>query len=131
MSMVARETAMVTEHGVLVPLGRFAEQVGLFEAFERVPFAMKTVVHSPSEKLAELVCHICGGGMYVKDLENSAHPLLADPTVAVAWGQPALPSPWGVNPLLGRTSQTRLAGVPKGLQAVLVPNRQGILRGVT
>jgi len=78
-----------------------------------------------------LVCHICGGGMYVKDLENSAHPLLADPTVAVAWGQPAFASASGVNALLGKTSPTTVAAVTKELQAVLAPYRQRILRGVT
>ncbi len=131
MSMVTREPVTVTEHGILVPLGRFAQQVGLFDAFERVPFAMKTVVHSPGEKLAELLCHICGGGMYVNDLENSAHPLLADPTVAVAWGQPAFASASGVNALLRKTSPMTVAAVTKELQAVLAPYRQRILRGIT
>ena len=83
MSMVTRETATVTEHGILVPLGRFAQQVGVDDAFRRVPFEMKTVVHSPDEKLTELLCHICGGGMHLTDLENSAHPLVEDPAVVV------------------------------------------------
>ncbi len=131
MSMVARETAMVTEHGVLVPLGRFAEQVGLFEAFERVPVAMKTVVHSPGEKLAELVCHICGGGMYVNDLANSAHPLVEDQAVAVAWGQPAFASASGVNALLRKSTPTTVEAVKQELQAILVPYRQRVLRQVT
>src|SRR6266436_3109736 len=81
MSMVARETAMVTEHGILVPLGRFAQQVGVDDALRRVPFEMKTVIHSPGEKLAELLCHICSGGMYIKELEQRAHPLVRDQAV--------------------------------------------------
>src|SRR5579871_6466020 len=99
MTMVARETTTVTEHGILVPLGRFAQQVGVDDALGRVPFAMKTVVHAPSDKLSELLCHICSGGMHVQDLENSAHPLTDDHAVAVAWGQSSFASASGVNAL--------------------------------
>jgi len=63
MNMITGETEIVTEHGILVPLGRFAQQVGLDDAFGRVPFGMKSVVHTPSEKLAELLCHICCAGL--------------------------------------------------------------------
>src|SRR5712691_8491814 len=100
MSMVTDEPATVTEHGILVPLGRFAQQIEVPDAFARVPFGMKTLDHSPGEKLTELLCHICGGGMYVKELEQSAHPLVADEAVATAWGQTSFASASGVNALL-------------------------------
>jgi len=129
--MVTREPATVTEHGLLVPLGRFAQQVGVLEALRRVPFAMKTVVHSPSEKLAELVCHLCGGGMHVNDVDSSAHPLIADPAVAAAWGQTTCASSSGVNALLRKTTPTTLEAVKKEVRAVLAPYRQRVLRQVT
>jgi hypothetical protein len=131
MSMVARETATVTEPGILVPLGRFAEQVGLDDALRRVPFAMKTVVHAPSDKLAELLCHICSGGMYVKDVDSSAHPLIEDLAVAAAWGQASFASSSGVNALLRKTTSETVAAVKKELQAVLAPYRQRVLRGIS
>jgi hypothetical protein len=130
MNMVARETATVTEHGILVPLGRFAQQVGLDDALKRIPFEMKTVVYSPSDKLAELLCHICGGGMHVNELATSAHPLPEDLAVAAAWGQTAFASASGVNALLRKTSPTTVAAAQKELRAVLAPDRQRVLRQV-
>ena len=131
MSMVTRESVGVTEHGILVPLGRFAEHVGLVDAFNRVPFGMKTLVHSPGEKLSELLCHICSDGMHINALEQSAHPLTDDPLVAAAWGQTAFASASGVNALLRKTSVTTVEALSKELQAVLAPYRQRVLRGVS
>jgi len=131
MSMVTDKTETVTEHGILVPLGRFAQQVGLADAFGRVPFGMKTVVHAPSEKLAELFCHICGGGMYVKEMDSSAHPLTQDPAVAAAWGQNAFASASGVNALLRKTTPETVAALKTELNAVVAPYRQRVLRGVS
>jgi hypothetical protein len=131
MSMVTRETETVTEHGILVPLGRFAEQVGLDDAFGRVPFAMKTVVHAPSDKLAELLCHICSGGMYVKEMDSSAHPLTKDPAVAAAWGQASFASASGVNALLHKATPSTVAALKTELNVVLAPYRQRVLRQVT
>ena len=46
-------TTTGTEHGLLLPLGRFAGEIGLTAAFAAVPFKMKTLTHRPAEKLAE------------------------------------------------------------------------------
>jgi len=130
MDMVTRGTVIVTEHGILVPLGRFARQVGLLDDLERIPFDMKTVVYSPGDKLAELLCHICGGGMHVKELEDSAHPLIADPAVAAAWGQTAFASASGVNALLRKATDETVAGAQRELRAVLAPYRARVLRDI-
>ena len=58
----AEPTVATTEHGLLVAFGRLAEQIGLREAFARVPIKMKTIDHSPADKLAELLAHILTGG---------------------------------------------------------------------
>lgn len=131
MNMVARETETVTEHGRLVPLGRFAQQVGLDDAFGRIPFGMKSVVHTPSEKLAELLCHMCSGGMYVKEVDRSAHPLTADAAVAEAWGQASFASASGVNALLRKTTSETVSALKTELNAVMAPYRQRVLRGVS
>src|SRR5262245_5944084 len=78
-----------TEHALLVPLGHFAAQIGLLDAFQRIPFPMKTVAHRPGDKLGELLAHILAGGMHVNELAMSARPLVHDCAVAAAWGQPA------------------------------------------
>ncbi|MCL5736464.1 MAG: hypothetical protein M1274_12925 [Actinobacteria bacterium] len=43
---------IVTEHALLVPCGRFAAEVGLIDALNRVPFKMKTVDHSPGSAIS-------------------------------------------------------------------------------
>lgn len=58
----AEPTVATTEHGLLVAFGRLADQVGLREAFARVPVKMKTIDHSPADKLSELLVHILAGG---------------------------------------------------------------------
>jgi hypothetical protein len=57
-----------TEHGLLVAFGRLAEQIGLREAFARVPIKMKTIDHSPADKLAELLAHILAGGLHLQEV---------------------------------------------------------------
>ncbi|HVC32490.1 MAG TPA: hypothetical protein VNL16_03165 [Chloroflexota bacterium] len=131
MSMVTRGTERVTEHGILVPLENFAQEVGLDDAFSRVPFGMKTVIHAPREKLAELLCHIWGGGMDVKDSEASAHPLTEDLAVAAAWGQASFASASGVNALLRKATPQIVVALKTGLNDVLTPHRQRVLRQVT
>jgi hypothetical protein len=115
----------------VVPLGRFGQQVGMDDALRRVPFGMKTVVHTPSEKLAELLCHICRGGMYVTEMDNSAHPLTDDSAVAAAWGQESFASSSGVNALLRKTTPETVAALKRELNAVLARYRQRVLRQVS
>lgn len=88
--------AQSTEHALLVPLGHFAAQIGVLDAFQRVPFPMKTLAHRPGDKLGELLAHILAGGMHVNELAMSAHPLVEDQAVAAAWGQDTFASASGV-----------------------------------
>lgn len=128
MTMVARATPIVTEHGILVPLGRFVRQIGIDHALGRVPMGMKTVIHSPGEKLAELLCHICGGGMHVTELEYHAHPLREDQAVAEAWGQTSFASASGVNALLRQAPAEAVLVLRRELQMLLAPYRRRVLR---
>jgi hypothetical protein len=73
-----------TEHGLLVPFGSLAQAIGLREALGRVPFRMKTIDHSPGDKLVELLVHILAGRMHLKELETAPHPLVQDHAVAEA-----------------------------------------------
>jgi Transposase DDE domain len=120
-----------TEHGLLVAFGKLAGQVGLMEAFARVPFAMKTVEHSPGDKLAELTAHILAGGMHVKELETAARPLVADRAVAAAWGQASFASASGVSALLGAADEASVAGLKEQVAALLAPFRRRALRDLS
>jgi hypothetical protein len=112
----------------LVPLGHFAAQIGLLDAFQRVPFPVKTVDHSPDDKLAELLAHILAGGMHVQELATSAHPLVDDRAVAAAWGQAAFASASGVNALLRAATDASVAALQAELGRVSEPYRRRVLR---
>jgi hypothetical protein len=119
---------VLTEHALLVPLGRFAQQIGLFQALERVPFKMKTIEHSPGDKLAELLIHILAGGMPIKELEVSPHPLVQDQTVAQAWGQETFASASGVSDLLRAASPEVVTALKQELRDVTAPYRRRLVR---
>ncbi len=125
---VADSPPLMIEHALLLPLGRFARQIGLLAALDRIPIAMKTVDHSPGDKLAELFAHILAGGMHVTELERSPHPLVSDTAVAQAFGQEAFASASGVNALLRAVDPASVAALTAALQQVLAPYRQRLLR---
>src|SRR3990170_608639 len=122
---------IITEHGLLVPFGRFAAQIGLIDRLNQVLFAMKTVDHSPGEKLTELLVHILAGGMHVTELETSPHPLVHDTAVAQAWGQDSFASASGVSDLLRAASPDTVRTLKEAIQQVLAPYRRRILRDLT
>lgn len=124
----APATMESTEHALLVPLGHFAAQIGLLDALHRVPFPMKTVDHSPGDKLAELLAHILAGGMHVTELAASPHPLVDDQAVAAAWGQAAFASASGVNALLRAATPESVAALQAALRQVSEPYRRRVLR---
>lgn len=124
---VADSPPLMTEHALLLPLGRFARQIGVLAALDRIPIAMKTADHSPGDKLAELFAHILAGGMHVTELERSPHPLVSDTAVAQALGQEAFASASGVNALLRAVDPASVAALTAALQQVLAPYRQRLL----
>ncbi len=125
---VAEQSPQMTEHALLVPFGRFAHQIGLLEALDRVPIKMKTIDHSPGDKLAQLLVHILAGGMHVKELETNPRPLVHDRAVAHAWGQEACASASGVSALLGAVSPQSVDALKEELQQVIEPYRRRLLR---
>lgn len=125
---VPPRAAVVTEHALLVPLGHFAAQIGLRDAFHRVPFPIKTIAHRPGDKLGELLAHILAGGMHVNELAASAHPLTEDRAVAAAWGQETFASASGVNALLRAATDESVVALRAALRQVSEPYRRRVLR---
>lgn len=130
-SQVQSQPLVEAEHGLLVAYGRFAEQIELLDALQRLPLKMKTVEHSPADKAAELLAHILSGGMHVIDLSRSAHPLVSDQAVAEAWGQESFASASGVNALLRSVSEDTVLSLKTSLRAVLEPYRRRVLRDLS
>jgi hypothetical protein len=105
----------VTEHGLLVPFGKLAGQVGLVDALGHVPFAMKTVDHSPGDKLVGLLVHVLAGGMQLKVLETTPHPLVRDEAFASASG---------VSDLLRAATDRTVEGLKLEIRRALAPYRR-------
>ena len=131
--IVAHQTpsSQITDHALLVAYGRFAEQVGLVRAVKHVRFGMKTVIHSPADKVLELLNHILAGGMHINELSESAHPLVHDDAVAHAWGQESFASASGVSALLHSISADDDAAVKTALDHVIAPDRRRLLRALS
>ena len=88
---------------------------------------MKTVRHSPADKVTELLCHLLAGGMHVNELRQSAHPLIHDHVVAHAWGQESFASSSGVSQLLQGVSDETVAALKETLVRVIEPYRRRLL----
>jgi len=121
----------VTNHGLLIAYAHFAEQIGLISAVKHVPFPMKTIIHSPADKVIELLCHILAGGMHINELTKSAHPLVHDHAVAHAWGQTSFASASGVSELLQSASDDAVEALSSALEQVIAPYRRRLLRALS
>lgn len=84
----AQAMRFTTRHGFLVALGWVARKLGLLEALNRhLQIKQKTYLHTPVDKIVEALVGILGDCKYMKDLNFDPEPLVADETVAQAWGQ--------------------------------------------
>ena len=74
-----------TGHAPLAVLGYYWHQKGCFDPLKRVQPALKTVYHTPPEKLLDVVVSILAG---YEALSVSSHHLRADLALAQAWQRP-------------------------------------------
>ena len=125
------QSLLVTDHALLIAYAHFAEQIGLINAVKDVPFPMKTIIHSPADKVIELLCHVLAGGMHINELTKSAHPLVHDHAVAHAWGQTSFASASGVSDLLQSASGDAVAALKSALAQVIEPYRRRMLRALS
>lgn len=128
----------MTDHGLLVALGRFAEAVGLLSELAEVTIPQQQgPAHTPQEKLVEFLVGILAGIGYLQELNEGDHPLVHDEAVVAAWGQERFAHYSGVSRTLAATDKTtraeliavlRQIGAPFIAQAVLMEmKRQGFL----
>lgn len=74
----------ITGHAPLAVLGYYWQQKGCFDPLKRVQPALKTVYHSPPEKLLDVVVSILAG---YEALSVGSHHLRADLALAQAWNR--------------------------------------------
>ena len=67
---IKKEKGMITSHGGLHLVGKFAEKAGLFDAFdEYIEVKERDSGYSPSEALMSLVYVFLSGGDALEDIE--------------------------------------------------------------
>ena len=75
--------------GFLVPTGHYVQKIGLIDLFkEHLNIKMKTVHHSPVEKIMELFVSMTSGCPDVKTVNNR---LVPDKLAAATWCQREFP----------------------------------------
>jgi hypothetical protein len=113
--------APVTDHALLVVLGQFAQHLGLLPLLEAVPIPQKTVTHTPQTKLIEFLVGILAGIDQLQALNDAPIPLVGDPTVHQAWGQPAFAHYSGVSRTLAAADADTLQAVLDALAQISQP----------
>jgi hypothetical protein len=111
----------VTEHALLVLLGKFAQHLGLIRLLEAVPIPQKTRDHRPQTKLIQFLIGILAGLDYLQDFSAGACPVGADAAVIASWGQAAFAHYSGISRTLAAADATTLQAVVAALQQVSQP----------
>jgi hypothetical protein len=112
---------LVTDHALLVLLGKFAQHLGLVRLLEAVPIPQKTRDHRPQTKLIQFLIGILAGLDYLQDFNCGPRPLVADRAVSASWGQAAFAHYSGVSRTLAAADATTLHSVVAVLQQVSRP----------
>jgi hypothetical protein len=119
---VEAELDAATDHAWLVVMGQFAQALGLIKGLEAVPIDQKQNSKNPPQtKLIEFLVGILGGIEYLQDLNQEAHPIASDPTLARAWAQALFAHYSGVSRTLEAADEDTLAAVIEILRQVSQP----------
>lgn len=111
-----------TCHALLCAAGYFARACGLIrEARSQLHVSMKTVDHTPADKLLTFFLYILAGLVALPEAENGHHPLSTDDVLAQSWDQSSLPGHSGVHTLLYRLTDLNVAEVDHILSCVSEP----------
>jgi hypothetical protein len=117
----ALTSPQVTDHALLVLLGKFAQHLGLVRLLEMVPIAQKTYDHRPQTKLIQFLIGILAGLDYLQDFNLGPRPLVADRALIASWGQAAFAHYSGVSRTLAAADATTVQAVVAALQQVSRP----------
>jgi len=107
-----------TQHAFLVAWGWFAEHIGLPGRFEGIALKQKRYQHTPQTKVLEFLVSVLGGGQYLQDISQAAHPLDKDQAVAEAWGQPGWADYSGVSRTLTSLSWEEARKIAQVLEEI-------------
>jgi len=102
--------------GFLVPTGRYTQEIGLIDLFkEHLKIKMKTVHHTPVEKIIELFVSMIAGCPDIKTVNNR---LVPDKLAATAWCQKQFADQSRVSEVLHRITPENLLQLEEIFQAL-------------
>ena len=112
---------LVTDHALLVLLGKFAQHLGLVRLLETIPIPQKTRDHRPQTKLIQFLIGILAELDYLQDFNLGPRPLVTDHAVIASWGQNAFAHYSGVSRTLAATDASTVQAVVAALQQISRP----------
>lgn len=121
MATDTQDTTRHTDHALLVGLGLFGHQIGLFDALDEVRFPGRVYKRAPQRKLRELLAALAAGYQQLQDIDLAADPIRADPVVVAAWDPQGFAHYTGVSRGLCRADATTVSDLKAALDRVSVP----------
>jgi hypothetical protein len=110
-----------TEHALLVGLGMFGQQIGLFDALDEVRFPGRVYRRSPQRKLRELLAALAAGYRNLQDIDLAPDAIRADPVVIAAWDTQGFAHYAGVSRGIRRAAATTVSDLQAALEKVSAP----------
>lgn len=110
-----------TDHALLVGLGMFGRQIGLFEELDQVRFPGRVYKHAPQRKLRELLAALAAGYSYLQDIDFASDAIRDDALVVVAWDEQGFAYHTGVGDAMRRADATTVNDLQAALERVSAP----------
>lgn len=121
MATDTQDTTRHTDHALLVGLGLFGHQIGLFDALDGVRFPGRVYKRTPQRKLRELLAALAAGYQQLQDIDLAADAIRADPVVIAAWDPQGFAHYSGVSRSLRRADATTVSDLKAALDRVSAP----------
>ena len=121
MAAGTQTTVQHTDHALLVGLGMFGHQIGLFEALDQVRFPGRVYKRAPQRKLRELLAALAAGYRNLQDIDLAADAIRADPLVVAAWDPQGFAHYTGVSRALRRADATTVRDLEVALERISAP----------
>lgn len=121
MATDTQDTIRHTDHALLVGLGLFGHQIGLFDALDEVRFPGRVYKRAPQRKLRELLAALAAGYQQLQDIDLAADPIRADLVVVAAWDPQGFAHYSGVSRGLRRADATTVSDLKAALDRVSAP----------
>lgn len=121
MATDAQDMVRNTDHALLVGLGLFGHQIGLFDALDKVRFPGRVYKRAPQRKLPELLAALAAGYQQLQEIDLAANPIRADPVVIAAWDPQGFAHYTGISRGLRRADATTVSDLKAALDRVSMP----------